>query len=583
MASYIKTARYIPMTSEIGQINVNPKTIGVALKEKGLWVPPNQRDYAWERDNVKDLYDDFSLAIIGGVTEYFLGSIVVISDQTSKYSMVVDGQQRLATTVILLAAIRDFYLEKKDEEGAKLIESDFIMSKHRKSRVINPHLKLNDTDHDYFERRVLCRADDERRKSLVKPTKPSHDLIDKAARMAASRVRDIVKGESRTNQFAALEQWTDFVEDAATVVWVEVPDESSAYKIFETMNDRGLALSANDLIKNYLLATVSKTRFEEIKANWISMHGTLETVVEKEMAKTYIRHFWISKHGRVRNNELFDGIKEKYKNEAKVIELSSDLLARSTEYVALSTPSHALWTRNEYRHVVPKSIETLQLLGVIQMRPLFLSVLQTFKPKEIAKLFKMSVSWAVRLIIAGRQGTGSLEGLYGDVSLNIAKGGLKTAADVARLMLKEVPHDTVFESAFAGASVTKSPIARYYLQCLERHVMNDPEALWTPNPDASEVTLEHIMPQNPEGKWQHIPATVFESHTRRIGNLALLKFSDNSTHAANDEFEVKKPILRDSSQYEITKWAGKATEWNAEAIETRQLRMAKLAVKTWKV
>src|SRR5215469_11171490 len=100
------------MESRFDQIEIDQVNIGNALKNRKLWVPSNQRDYSWKDKHVTSLYDDFEEAINKNAHEYFLGSIVVIKGADNK-RFVVDGQQRLATSLILLAAIRDFH----DQEG----------------------------------------------------------------------------------------------------------------------------------------------------------------------------------------------------------------------------------------------------------------------------------------------------------------------------------------------------------------------------------------------------------------------------------------------------------------------------------
>ena len=86
-----------------------------------------------------------------------------------------------------------------------------------------------------------------------------------------------------------------FLHKAARDIWVSVPDESSAYTIFETMNDRGLALSATDLIKNYLFGRAGEDKLSTVKHNWSQMMGILDTVSESEIAKTFIRHYCCAK------------------------------------------------------------------------------------------------------------------------------------------------------------------------------------------------------------------------------------------------------------------------------------------------
>src|SRR5580693_7008613 len=101
-------------------IDIVPETIGHLLKEKNLRVPLSQRSYRWENEHVKELYEDIHGAIQEGLNEYFIGSIVGIKMNDSIY--IYDGQQRLATSMILVAAIRDYFYNEKDEETAKLIQ-----------------------------------------------------------------------------------------------------------------------------------------------------------------------------------------------------------------------------------------------------------------------------------------------------------------------------------------------------------------------------------------------------------------------------------------------------------------------------
>ena len=96
---------------EIGEIGFEHIGIGTALNRNRLVVPVNQREYAWEEKHVLDLFQDFSKAINQDRKTYFLGTIVLTKGKDN-VPEVADGQQRLATTTILLAAIRDYLLRK---------------------------------------------------------------------------------------------------------------------------------------------------------------------------------------------------------------------------------------------------------------------------------------------------------------------------------------------------------------------------------------------------------------------------------------------------------------------------------------
>jgi uncharacterized protein with ParB-like and HNH nuclease domain len=86
--------------------------IGTVLNRNRLEVPINQREYSWTRKEVLELFQDFSNSIREGKPSYFLGTIVLIVGEGDT-PQIADGQQRLATTTILLAAIRDYLYQRK--------------------------------------------------------------------------------------------------------------------------------------------------------------------------------------------------------------------------------------------------------------------------------------------------------------------------------------------------------------------------------------------------------------------------------------------------------------------------------------
>ena len=101
------------MNDTKSQIAFQQCGLGSVLKHNQLVVPANQREYSWTERQVVQLFQDFAKAIADGEPGYFLGTIVTIPRTTGNLE-VVDGQQRLATTAILLAAVRD-YLKGKEE------------------------------------------------------------------------------------------------------------------------------------------------------------------------------------------------------------------------------------------------------------------------------------------------------------------------------------------------------------------------------------------------------------------------------------------------------------------------------------
>ena len=114
----------------MAKIRFEEESLGLIVRNRqGLRVPINQRSYAWEPSHVEDLFTDLNGAITKGASEYFLGTIIVVNprDQPALIQ-VYDGQQRIATTMILIAAVRDFFaLTLKDENVAKIITGDSLL------------------------------------------------------------------------------------------------------------------------------------------------------------------------------------------------------------------------------------------------------------------------------------------------------------------------------------------------------------------------------------------------------------------------------------------------------------------------
>ena len=139
------------MANKGGTISFEHVGIGKALSQGRLTVPVNQRDYSWEDKHVVTLFQDLSKAIEAGKSAYFLGTIVLTSAKRGDTLEVADGQQRLATSTILLAAIRDYFHERGDDVLVGAIEHDFLFTivKHEQS---SEAYAQRVGDHEYFQK-----------------------------------------------------------------------------------------------------------------------------------------------------------------------------------------------------------------------------------------------------------------------------------------------------------------------------------------------------------------------------------------------------------------------------------------------
>ena len=533
------------MATQTASIEIKSSTIGLILQEKNLCVPLSQRSYRWETEHVEDLYKDINAALLANLDEYFVGSIVAIRSQGKTY--VYDGQQRLATSMILISAIRDYFLEVADEETARLIEAETLLSKHRRTHEEAPHLKLNAEDHHFFNNRILLRPDSTERKA-AKVQRDSHKRIEEASKLAREFVRKtITAGLQATQATDHLHRWLDFLKESLRVIWVQVSDERTAFTIFETMNDRGLKLSSADLLKNHLYA-IADDRRDEVIQKWQSMTGVLETIEgEEENVVEYVRCYWVTGHGHTRTKVLYDKIKEKTTNKSKALSLASELEEASQDYAAILLSSHEkLASRGQN---VRTKIEVLRSLGVTQIRPLLLAAFRKFSQREFDKLLDACVSWSVRTLLSGVP-SGTIEDYYARNAFEITTNKIKKPNDIKSDLAKIIPDDTRFKMAVATAHVANHHLARYYLRALQRCADGQREPQYIPNPGA-EVTLEHILPTKPGVDWKHMTPEEQKANLNRLGNQVLLSATVNSK-LGNASFTTKEPALN-AAQFSLTK------------------------------
>lgn len=555
------------------------KGIGELLRQGRLTVPPNQRSYAWEDRHVENMLQDLNEAITNDDDEYFLGTIVLIQPPRTIPS-IADGQQRLATVTILLARLRDQLFRLKRVAGAQAIDNDYLRNIDMETEERLARISLNLEDNEYFKACILSSPADagfsvEAR--VADAARPSNKRLSRASALIEEFIEDLLKPVRHENQPATLVRWVKFLEHNTSIVIVRAEDEIGAYRIFETMNDRGLRASQADILKNYFFSK-SGLRLAEVQMMWSAITGAVESLGgdENDRLVTYLRHLWITTHGPTKDRELAAKIKDEITGETKTLQFLRDASAAVPHYVALWSSRHPKWL--SYSAATRQSVETIAVhLQIQQIRPLMFAVARFFDPVEADKAFRLFVSWSVRFLIFGGRG-GMLDTQYSLRAQDVGTGRITTAAQLRDAMKEYVPVDAEFEEAFATARVSRPRLARYYLRAIDKMIKNDPQPEYVANDEAEQITLEHVLPLSPSQNWG-ISDEDAQAAQRLLGNMVLLRASQNRD-VGNLSFDEKKKVFKQSG-YSVTNEVATFTAWSMAQIRDRQAAMAKTAVKTW--
>lgn len=552
-----------------GSIALEQLGLGGVLRQFQLGVPLNQREYAWEREHVEQLYDDLSEALRQG-DDYFLGSIVTIPRQGRLE--VVDGQQRLATTGILLSAMRDYLKEIDEAVLVESIQNEFLTGIDRSERVRVPKLSLNADDNELFGQIITGEIP-----SQPLPRLESHERLLEARDAATSRVKRIVSAQTDVTQHGdLLNAWVEFLEHQAVVILLKVADDSNAYKMFETLNDRGLRTSQVDLIKNYVFSNAGN-RIEEVQSRWSFMRGTLESLDEDDVLLNFLRHAIIIQRGHVTAARVYDEVRKIARNKTSALSFVSTLEQLATDYVAVLSEDSDKWSgfSNELR----SSLEAFNLLNIKPLRPLALAVTNRFPPGELRTSFDFLVSLGVRLMVASSTRSGSVEQPLAEAARRVWDEELTSPSSIRGAVKHITPSDDDFRTAFATLRVSNSRLARYYLRRLqETHSPPDPEFSIQSNPE--QVNLEHVLPKRPDAAW-NIEIDDVRRLVNRLGNQALLRKKHN-TDVKNASFPEKQAVFK-VSPYSLTRQISEFHKWDESAIRKRQESLADIAPRAWPI
>ena len=463
--------------------------IGNVLKQYRLKVPANQREYSWTDREVLTLFQDLAKAIEDeGASEYFLGTIVTIP-RSEDLLEVVDGQQRLATTAILLAQIRN-YLRGSSEGLIADSLSSFLEDIDRDKRERIPKLTLNFDDNEFFTAMINSTM----REEWPDPVRSSHRLIVGAFSQAQGQIKKIVASFDKKDHGDVLNRWIRFLEHGAQIILLRVSTDTNAYRMFETLNDRGLKTSQADLVKNYIFGK-SGDREPEAQQAWARMKSTLEALDDDDITVTFLRQAMIAMRGHLREKDVYDAVQKRAKGPQTCIQFLTSLESLAAIYVAIFNPEHERW--NSYPDSMRRAIQTLNLLNIRTLRPLMLACAAKLTPGEASESFRMFISWGVRLIVASSTSRGAVEEKLADAARLVFSEELSDAAALQKKLGLSFRSMSSSEKLLRGRRSQRRLWRGYYLRSLEMAAKNEQSPWFVPNDDKQIINLEHIMPSVP--------------------------------------------------------------------------------------
>lgn len=541
---------------------------------KSYQIPIFQRDYSWDRDDWEDLWND--IEEIPNDKTHYLGYLVLqpISEGEESF-WVIDGQQRLTTLSILALAVTALFdkwaKEGIDTEDNKIrfdkITERYLGNFSTSKLSISPKIILNRNNDDYYKSWLLKL----RQPSALSKLKPSQRLLQKAFNYYFEQISNKFSNNKSGAELALFLEKT--VGNGIVFTQIVVNNDLDAFKVFETLNARGVKLSTADLLKNYLFKLthlLGEIDLDEAERRWQNITDTIRS----NDLTTFIRHYWNSANKLERQPTLFKAIKREVKTPELAFSFLNDLEKISQYYTAFNNPNDELWDKEEKTY-----LKVIELLNVTTCYSLMIAALSHLPRTEFKVLIRELSVITFRYNLSDLN-PNEAERIFSKVSNDISSKSITTAKD-ASLALKSIyVSDDNFEQAFSTVIINtrrKKDLAKYILVKIENQIANKDY-----QPEEAVATIEHILPENPGSIWEEFfSLEIQDDYIYRLGNFCLLEASinkklDNNMPFSNKLVEYKKSSYKLSNEY------CDYEKHDPKAVALRQGKMAKVGKTIWK-
>ncbi len=528
-----------------------PTSLEQLLRTRRFIVPIYQRQFSWTEEEASALWHD----IEKNKPPYFLGVLVLQKTDKNDTFQVVDGQQRLATLLLLIrSAVEALGI---DDDDAKLIRHDYINQKRVGEKESELVLVLNERDKYNFSSLIdevthfapLLSPRD--RKINQRPASPAK--LNSVKDFFLDRFKELMNEKGREG---IIEFITKTVL-AITFIEVQLENDNDVFLFFETLNARGIDLTIADLLKNRVCNVArdksgAANRIDDItdlisvgKMNSFLLHYCIALADEKEPPTKKKLMSWY--------NLTIEDEKDKFLDSLRYY---ADI------YSIFLDPSKG--KSNE----IKETLNNLKVLGATRCYPLLLVGYKYLTTREFTRLCKAVEILTFRHSTISGKDAKTLEDEYYKMSQIIKRGDkLETVLTRLRELSLTISSD-LFEANFKEYEPANNLVARYILFKVDNNLNKSSIKLsW------DDCTLEHILAGGADWDGKDVLAG-------RLGNMTLLSGEKNKSVGIKS-FKEKKKSYKFENRSTLTQKLLEYEDFTKDDIPTRQAYLASLASDVW--
>lgn len=567
-------------------------------------IPFFQRGYAWQKKQWDQLFLDLQEQIISELDtgssvdqlEHFFGPIVVLEKTGGaaelKEFLVVDGQQRITTIYLLLGLIAEHIRAKKHLSSEAVEYSTKLLQYLENDVDVNDDymkLKVFSSKGDRLPTYRVIFGSDENPKTPFLQTDlqlyvPGKNRIDEFKKYAARKL---------TANFAdvpALWQLGEVLLTCLKIVWIPLDEEKDdAQAIFESLNDKGMPLSASELLCNYLFRPIIKAKesYEELhNQQWLASIRLLDN---DERFEDYLRNLFSIGENKMVGKHRKVYVHFKWKNRHLTAKSAREHLCTIHAGAPLYRSIREPLAHRHKDDAINKLLISISNTRMESSTPFLLAVLRGHATGSLISDQACSILFETLVLLVRRKMTELPTTQYDVMFPSLLDKIINEPNRIRALHDQFKKHEVwVSDQEFQHALINKPtyrsrdlPFARMLLMEIDKRLQIHGQL-----PDYTTVnTIEHMLPQTLDEAWEkYLGSEKDDEHlpvlTHTLGNLCLLSGPANSS-AGQNPFEAKKkgysPVTALARQI-----IEHADTWNLAAIKNRSGKLAKEALEIWK-
>ena len=538
--------------------------------EKQSLIPLFQRPYSWWSKHWNALWDDLMQQYDPDYrSSHFMGAVVSVPAVSRPVGvakhLVIDGQQRLTTLSILLAAIRT----KSEADGATKTVNKITRYLTNPDEDTPDDLKLVPTQVDREAFKALVYNEDLENYEETKIVQGYYHFLAK------------LEGADEEGEPILAKEILDIICQSLEVVMINLAENDDPYLIFESLNHKGEPLTQSDLVRNYILmrfqhSTSSGGEQEEV---YNQLWQPMEKALDGSMSE-FMRHYMMRLGRNVRKNEIYGSMKATIApltGVADIKEALAEMKRNAFVYAKLMNPD----TIGNAR--IQSKIQALKELDTTVFNPLILRLYSAMEQElistdELVDCLSMIESFYLRRSLCGVP-TNALNKICLEICAQFPEADIKSQLHVKLNHGgggRRWPSDEEFRDQFTRANVySRKKIVKFLLVQLEASQGHkEPVSI-------EGATIEHLMPQTLTDEWK---ADLGENHEEvygrlldTVGNLTLTGYN---SELGNLSFSEKKEKL-ENTHFEITRYVLSNEKWGETEILARAEWLADTALTRW--